>query len=240
MEIIILLCIFICTTILYFLIKKLLPSYFDKKGENLATKEDIAEITKLQEEVQAQFHKEFEEFSSDIHFKYDFYYHQYTGLYTKLYSIICQSEYIRRFLKLLNGLNLTVEEAPFVEIFKRRAQGTISLNQTRTYRAEEKITDDITQFCKKEMCDFIIQHGDLATQNLLKLAVAYRFAYDNYSGNTSNGDAREVADAEEFILIREMVQSVIREYNFLRKELKMPYIQSELDTGVFEKITLNE
>ena len=90
------------------------------------------------------------------------------------------------------------------------------------------------------MCDFIIQHGDLATQNLLKLAVAYLFAYDNYSGNTSNGDAREVADAEEFILIREMVQSVIREYNFLRKELKMPYIQSELDTGVFEKITLNE
>ena len=90
------------------------------------------------------------------------------------------------------------------------------------------------------MCDFIIQNGELATQDLLKLTVAYRFAYDHYSGNVTNGEAREVADSEEFILIREMVKSIIQEYNFLRKELKMPYIPSELDTGVFENIVLTE
>ena len=76
MEKLILFSIIACDIALYLLIKNLLPSYFNKKGENLATKEDIAEITKLQEEVQAQFHKELEEYSSDVHFKYDFYYRQ--------------------------------------------------------------------------------------------------------------------------------------------------------------------
>lgn len=241
MEKLILFSIIACDIALYLFIKNLLPSYFNKKGENLATKEDIAEITKLQEEVQAQFHKELEEYSSDVHFKYDFYYRQYTGLYSKLYSIICQSEYVRRFFKLLKGLDLTVEEVPFVEISKRRTHDTIRMGQDQSYQhTEEKITDDITRFCKKEMCDFIIENGELATQDLLKLAVAYRFAYDNYSGNVTSGEAREVADSEEFILIREIVKSIIQEYNFLRKELKMPYIQSELDTGVFANIVLIE
>ena len=241
MEIILVLCVVLCDIVLYLLLRNFFPSYFNQKGENLATKEDIAEITKLQEEVQTQFHKELEEFSSDVHFKYDFYYKQYTDLYSKLYSIICQSEYMRRFFKLLNGLDLTVEEVPFVEISKRKTRDTIHIGQNPSYQhTEEKITDDITKFCKKEMCDFIIQNGELATQDLLKLTVAYRFAYDHYSGNVANGEAREVADSEEFILIREMVKSIIQEYNFLRKELKMPYIPSELDTGVFENIVLAE
>ena len=36
-------------------IKNFFPSYMDKKGENLATKEDIAEITRRTEEVQKEF-----------------------------------------------------------------------------------------------------------------------------------------------------------------------------------------
>ncbi|HDR9036962.1 hypothetical protein L0Z31_09385 [Burkholderia vietnamiensis] len=37
------------------LAQEFLPGYFRKKGENLATKEDIAEITRRQEEIKHQF-----------------------------------------------------------------------------------------------------------------------------------------------------------------------------------------
>ena len=37
--------------------KNYLPTYMDKKGENLATKEDVEEITKLTEKVQKEFNE---------------------------------------------------------------------------------------------------------------------------------------------------------------------------------------
>ncbi len=223
-------------------IKHYLPGYMAKKGENLATKEDVAKITRRTEEVQEEFRKDFEKFSSDMHFKYDFYYRQYSILYTKLYSIICQSEYTRRFLKLLKDVDLTVEEVPFVEIHKGRSHDVIKFGKEQGFtHTEETIKDAITEFCKKEMCDLIIANGEFATQKLLKLSVAYRFAYDNYSGNEAvNGsEAADVANSEEFILIREMVSTIIQEYNFLRKELRMEYVQSELESGIFENINMN-
>ena len=78
----------------------------DKKGENLATKEDIEEITRKTEEVQREFKEEFEAFSSDMKFKYDFFYKQYLELYCKLYAIIIQSEYVRHFIKWDDSINL--------------------------------------------------------------------------------------------------------------------------------------
>ena len=41
---------------------------------------------------------------------------------------------------------------------------------------------------------------------LLRLAVSYRFAYDHYSGNGSGGsvDVKEIADGEEFRMIKEI------------------------------------
>ena len=41
--------------ILYFVIKNALPSYFNEKGKNLATQEDISKITQLVEETKYQF-----------------------------------------------------------------------------------------------------------------------------------------------------------------------------------------
>lgn len=74
--------------ILGLFLKNYFPSYMDEKGKNLATKEDIAEITRKTEVVQQEFRENFERFSSDIRFKYDFYYRQYTELYCKLYAIV--------------------------------------------------------------------------------------------------------------------------------------------------------
>ena len=42
--------------------KNYLPSYMDKKGENIATKEDIEEITRKTEEVQREFKEESKHF----------------------------------------------------------------------------------------------------------------------------------------------------------------------------------
>ena len=98
----------------------------------------------------------------------------------------------------------------------------------------ESIETPISKFNKKELCDYIIQNGDLASQNLLKLAVSYRFASDHYSGNGSGGnvDVKEKADDEEFRMIKEIVIAIVKDYNQLRKELKLPYNEEEISSGV--------
>lgn len=52
--------------ILYFLIKNLLPSYFSEKGKNLATKEDITDITRLVEGVKQTFTTETEHLKANL------------------------------------------------------------------------------------------------------------------------------------------------------------------------------
>lgn len=93
--------------ILFFLLglflKNFLPKYMEEKRKNLATKEDVQEITRKTEEVQNEFKENFELFSSDLRFKYDFFYKQYSELYCDLYSIVIQSEYVRHFLFLTTG-----------------------------------------------------------------------------------------------------------------------------------------
>ena len=69
-------------------VKEFLPSYVKRKAENLATKEDIAVITRKTEEVQKDFNEKFEIFSSDVRFKYDFRYKQYADLYCNHHDIL--------------------------------------------------------------------------------------------------------------------------------------------------------
>ncbi len=219
-------------------VKNLLPSYMDEKGKNIATKEDIQEITKKTEEVQKEFRESFELFSSDVQFKYDLYYKMYANLYTKLYAIIMQSEYVRHFILLTNNENFTFEDEPFIEIspiertsqeFKFEQGKPATMKQT-----VENIETPISQFNKKTLCDYIIDNGEFASQDLLKLAVSYRFAYSHYTGNTDvkNSSCQSIANDEEYRLIKEIVFSIVKEYNWLRKELKMPYNDDELNNGV--------
>lgn len=219
-------------------IKNYLPSYMEEKGKNLATKEDIQEITRKTEEVQKEFREDFELFSSDVQFKYDFYYKQYSELYCKLYSIIIQSEYVRRFIFLTTGEEHTFEDTPFLEITPtHRTTQKLELKEgepAKFQKSVEKIETPISQFNKKQMCDYIINNGQYATQKLLKIAVSYRFAHSHYSGNpdVKNSSCEEIANEEEFRLIREMVCCIVSEYNFFRKELKMEYDPEELESGI--------
>ncbi|WP_024832099.1 hypothetical protein [Ruminiclostridium josui] len=193
------------------IIKNYLPSYMDEKGKNLATKEDIQEITRKTEEVQKEFKEGFEYFSSDLQFKYNFYYKQYSELYSKLYAIIIQSEYVRRFILITDEQEHSFEEVPFFEItptrrvnqqLKFEAGKPVTLSQST-----EEIETPISQFNKKQLCDYIIENGEYATQELLKIAVSYRFAYSHYEGNpdVKNSSCEDAANDEEFRLIREMV-----------------------------------
>ena len=222
------------------LLKTFLPSYLDKKGENLATKEDIQEITQLTEAVQDEFRRKFNDYDKDRSFKYQYYYDQFRVLYTKLYSIIAQSEYLRRFYKLHNGSEFSFDETPYIELNSSRSTQSISFTNALTTitSTETKISDAITEFNKKAIFDLIIDNGEYASQRLLKLAVAYRFVYKHYAGTDPTSDVVKTANEEEFTLIKEIIYCVIKEFNFYRSELKLDFIQSELDTGMFENLTM--
>lgn len=45
-------------------------------------------------------------------------------------------------------------------------------------------------------------------------------------------DAKETADEEELRLIRKIVIEIVKDYNKLRKELKLTYNKSELNKGI--------
>lgn len=238
MDWLIVLCNFIVVFLLGLFLKQYFPSYMEKKGENLATKEDIAEITKKTEEVQKEFKEGFEYFTSDLQFKYDFYYKEYSELYCKLYAIVIQSEYVRHFMELTDDKKISFEEAPFLEIspthkFKQQFKFGDG-KQAGFTESVENIETPISQFNKKQLCDYIIEKGEYATQDLLKAAVSYRFAYDHYDGNTENKNSScaKEANEEEFRLIRNMVCWIVKDYNFIRKELKMDFNKTELETGI--------
>ena len=98
------------------LVDKTIPSYMEEKGKNLATKQDVEEITRKTEQVQKEFKEDFERFTTDIHFKNDFYSQQYEELYAELYTIIIQSEYMRYLMKLKNGQTFSFEDYPFIAV----------------------------------------------------------------------------------------------------------------------------
>lgn len=58
--------IFILGLILYLILKYSTPSYFSQKGKNLATKQDVEEITKKVESVKSEFNKDLEFIKSDL------------------------------------------------------------------------------------------------------------------------------------------------------------------------------
>lgn len=203
--------------------KKYLPSYMEKKGENLATKEDVKEITRRTEEVQQEFRQEMARFSKDLEFKYDFYYKQYDGLYSFLYAIVSQSEYTKHIIKLTDGRELTFDEYPFVKNSPTRTVKT-TYEIGKTTHQETLTETEISEFDQKKICEYIISNGHLATPELLKLAVSYRLV-------TNLGVDKEIADNEEFRLIKEIVMRIVKEYNFFRKELQMSYNEEELGNG---------
>lgn len=226
---------------LYFVrqvVKKSLPTYMEEKAKNLATKQDIEEITRKTEEVQKEFREDFERFSTDVQFKYEYHHKQFEELYSKLYEIIAQSEYTRRFIYLTGGKECTFEDCPFLEISptKRVTQKMdFKEGESPVFQQNTEIIDTpISRFNKKQLSGYIIDNGQFASQQLLKIAVSYRIVYEYYSGNPAvkSSPISDVANDEELRLLRDMICCIVKEYNQLRKELRMDYDEDELKSGI--------
>lgn len=210
-------------------VEKTVPGYMEEKGKNLATKQDIEEITRKTEQVQKEFKEDFERFSTDVYFKNDYYANQYAELYTDLYMIIIQSEYMRHLMELKDrNTKYTFEEYPFVSVSPiHRTKTTIDFSNgssiTGTHTEEKIETPESKMTCLK-MSELIIDKGEYASPELLKLAVSYRLVH----GLINDG---EVTQNEDFRLQGEIVQQIVKEYNELRRNLKMSYSQDEIETG---------
>lgn len=222
--------------------KSLLPSYMSEKGKNIATKEDIKEITLKTEEVKIEFQKEMAKFSNEIGFENEYCYNQYSQLYAKLYAIVTQSEYLRFFFNKYYNANLNFEDFPFFELNKNevKIKNNLFTGELLEFQKNE-VRDGITNFNKKQLCEFIVEKGEFASQKLLKLAVAYRYVNSNYSGSKSLNDEKlkTAFDDEEIELLRKLIQTIIKDYNLLRKTIKLDYSEYELEHGMLEDEYLN-
>ena len=226
-------CALVAIVITIVLIKHFLPSYIKEKGKNLATKEDVQEITKLTESIQQEFRKEIERFKMDLSFKYDFYYKQYEGLYCYLYAIIVQSEYVRQYIKTVRHQDISFEDAPFITISPiNRTNQKIEFTEgkgTKFSQNTEIIETPISRFNFEKLVDYIIENSALADQKLIKYAVAYRFVHSVRGADADKEESKEEVERLEKVII----VSIIETFNKLRKELGMGYLEKEFETGLF-------
>ena len=226
-QYILLVVVLIIENIIILVFEHSVPSYLKKKGENIATKQDIAEITKKTEEIQRDFKENLTRFSSDLKFKYDYYYKQYSDLYCILYAMIVESEYARFFIESSQGYTISHENFPFIEVSPVIHTASV---KTKTTIDNESQPNTIS-FHKIRICKTIIENGNLATQRLLKLAVSYQFVC-NISTDGNNINSHSYGEDEEYQLIKQITECIVQEYNYFRKELNMDYDENELKTGI--------
>ncbi|MGG0847890.1 hypothetical protein [Peribacillus simplex] len=217
------------------IIKDFFPGYAKEKGKNLATKEDIQEITEKTEEIKQIFQQDMATFSNELTFRNDYAFKRYSLLYTELYAIIIQSEYIR-FFQRKNGKEFHFEQFPFLESVS--TQTKINIDLTGIVRSQEvkNIINDVTSANKKALYELIIKNGQYASPKILLLAVSYRYTYGNYSGNKKLDDEKlsDAFDSSEVALLADLIETIIKEYNEMRKTVNLSYSESELLTGRLE------
>lgn len=221
-------------TISPFFIKNFLSKYMDEKGKNLATKEDIGIITEKTEEVKILFQKEIAEYTTDLSFTNDYAFKRYATLYSKLYTIVIQSEYLRYFHGEFKNPQFNDNvEFPFFETKRTRRETKVSWSTGESSTKTFSLDNEMTSFNKKQLVDYIIENGEYASPRLLKLAVAYRYVWYNYSGTASMMDKKlqERFDTAELKLLYELVSTILQEYNEMRKVVKLSYSEYELENG---------
>ncbi|WP_282937570.1 hypothetical protein [Paenibacillus sp. RC67] len=219
-------------------IKNYLPSYMNEKGKNLATKEDIQEITDKVESTKFVYNSQLETFKTDLikdlevfkdyqKFKREYSYSQFKELYVHLYGIIVQSEYLRYFFQIEKNV-------PFIELHIRNKSQVYNIQAMSVEDKEEAISNLITEFNKIQIVYKIIDSSMYASQSLLKKAVSYRFVSEFYTDSTIEKELLDKYKDEELKLISEIVQLIVKETNELRKICEMDYNDEELKTGILQ------
>lgn len=158
----------------------------------------------------------------------DYSYCQLKELYLELYSIIVQSEYLRYFFE-IKGI---FEEYPFIEIEKKRVYNKYSITGQHLKKEEGSIEDAITEFNKCKLTEIIINKREYASQELLKMAVAYRYVNIHYLDKTIGKELLEKFQKEEVNLIGKIVKRIVKETNEKLKVCNMNYNEIELKTGI--------
>lgn len=212
----------------------LLATYFKEKGKNIATKEDVQEITSLVEDVKVVYIKTIEDFKKDISKEVQKYseeikirtqdnYKRYVNLYSKLYQAVVQSEYVRKF----NDMDLGFEVAPFIEISKTRSSRVHTQGKIPDV-SEETIHDDVTELNKKSIIEQTINNYEYASEKLQKVIIKYRYVHQFYL-ITDHPQHHKFCE-EEIVLLKELIELIIVETNEIKKLLGFEYNQIEVDT----------
>ena len=205
------------------IIKKMwssLDTYFKKKAENLATKQDVAEITIKTEQVQADFHKILGKYDADLKFKYEFYEKQYIQLYSSLFCIVCESESLRYILKSLSEEHMVFSEYPIVEY--------------ETEDGEKESQETEKTICEK-LLNLIFDKYMYASPSLIKLASALV----NIGKYQTNVKSKERQKCLEHQLKAEIIKTVLKDYYWLRGQLHLQESKDEsgkIEVGEFFSI----
>lgn len=211
---------YIAIICLYVLLQKMwtsLDKYFDKKAENLATKQDIEEITVKTETIQTEFYKVKSEFDLDLKFKYQFYEMQYKQLYSELYCKICKSEALRYILNnLLKEMSLDFDTVPIVDYE----------TDSEEIQAQHGINSDVSE----QIINLVCTKHIFASPELIKMT--YLFDSIRKCDESSN----EEANKAECKLKIAILKIILKDYYWLRQQLHLQKGKDETNKNEIRKL----
>lgn len=131
-------------------------------------------------------------------------------------------------MKLKSGQTFSFKDYPFISLSPiHRSKTKVETKDdapSTVSHTEEQIETPESKFTCLKLSELIIDRGKFASPELLKLAVSYRLVH----GLIKDSD---VTKNEDFRLQGEIVRRIVREYNELRRNLKMDYSDEEIENG---------
>ncbi|MFE4201109.1 hypothetical protein [Aneurinibacillus aneurinilyticus] len=161
-------------------------------------------------------------------FQREYSFEQLKELYSFLYAIIAQSEYVRYFFNYADEF----DKLPFIEIKNKSFKQSIDLATGKVETKEFSAEDVITEFKKEKIAELVLEKRQFALQDLLKLATAYRFVHEYYTKEDIEKELLNKFQNEELLLIAKIVKHVVKEYNRMLHDCHLKFEQQELDTGM--------
>lgn len=151
---------------------------------------------------------------------------QLKELYLPLYSIVAQSEYLKKVL----GFKDDFEKVPFVEIKTTHSEEHWG-SDGYSFKSHET-QNDITKFNKGYIVELILKKQEFASTELIKLATALRFLLDNE--NVDDKKIKDKFDSENLCITCKIIKLIIQETNEKLKFCKMDYSKDELDKHIMK------
>ncbi|NOU94903.1 hypothetical protein GC093_16985 [Paenibacillus sp. LMG 31456] len=104
-----------------------------------------------------------------------------------------------------------------------------NLEESTIKRESVKLSDSITEFNKEKLVNKIIDTGVFASQELLKLDIAYRYVHMHYTDKTIDPNILEKFQTQELQLLNRIIRLIVKECNEKLKSCGMPYNSNEIE-----------